>query len=381
MKLAIGRAKLLRRPDRRPPGPGRYRETPPSCRPARPAGRRSRSRTCSQVSACSPPPPRCGDKAGPDSPETADRWRRTRSSNSPTAPAGWLRRCRGVARAWVILDRRGRGLDHELDTSILAITPGGAIPAGKPGRKQAGPGPPSPIGKHRARRKSDAEASGGPGQDFMVESGPRFGLAYKSCRRLAEGLRADPTNGGDWPGFAQSSEQNVTVPLSEAVLGQALSRLDRRGAFCDTSRPLCRNPRPAASPVAARRHRFFASSTLGPAEVAKACVVPIARPDAAPGAAVGRHPASGRDHRVGLGGCGQSDARRRGPAGLDRAVGADEAVARRRWRVAGCRTSGSAGPGQVEPGGAAGRPALVATLEQTGPCSALDFWSQDSTTR
>ncbi len=32
-------------------------------------------------------------------------------------------------------------------------------------------------------------------------------------------LRADPTTDGDCPNFAQSAEQNGTVPFSEAVFG------------------------------------------------------------------------------------------------------------------------------------------------------------------
>ena len=51
----------------------------------------------------------------------------------------------------------------------------------------------------------------------MVQGGEQtVGQSLQGAGRL---LRAYPRTGGDCPGFAQSAEQNGTVPLSEAVLG------------------------------------------------------------------------------------------------------------------------------------------------------------------
>ena len=187
------RGQIRPAPIARRPGPGHNRERWPSTPPIRRAGRPAGRPPAARCRAVPPRPPRSGGTGGPDWPETGGRSRPTRSSNTPTAPAGSRGRCRGVVGtsvgyAQVQWGKLGAGGWGCFVRASGPIEPAGACPT-----RRARPDPRVADKPSRDRML----ATGTPASDFMVKSGPRFGLADKSGNG-ATGREVDWTASGDF---------------------------------------------------------------------------------------------------------------------------------------------------------------------------------------
>jgi hypothetical protein len=73
------------------------------------------------------------------------------------------------------------------------------------------------AGSFKSRHRKAPQATGdGTGHTYLV---PQMAAASVAIAKLCGRLRAYPRTAGDCPNFAQSSEQNGTVPFSDAVFG------------------------------------------------------------------------------------------------------------------------------------------------------------------